>query len=76
MWFYIVAVAVAVFVIVGSLFAGGAFTLIAIPVVVFALAMGLLLRVLARRTGRLAGAGEDSGVVSPGDLADARRAQQ
>jgi hypothetical protein len=77
MWFYWIALAVGIFVIVGSLFAGGAFTLIAIPVVVVALAAGAFLRALARRTARLA-AGEDSGrgVVTPADLADARRAEQ
>ncbi|HWF25524.1 MAG TPA: hypothetical protein VG275_08760 [Solirubrobacteraceae bacterium] len=62
----------------GSLLAGGAFTLIAIPVVVVALAAGAFLRALARRTARLGAAGEDSGrgVTTPADLADARRAEQ
>lgn len=76
MWLYTIAFPIAILIIVGSIVAGGAYTLIGIPVVVFALLMGLLLRVLGRAAARRDTAHEDTGVVTPGELADARRAQQ
>jgi uncharacterized protein (DUF58 family) len=80
MWLYTIALPVGILIIVGSLFAGGVFTLIAIPVVLLALAAGLGWRALGRMTlergSKPAAAGEDAGVRTPGELADARRAQQ
>jgi uncharacterized protein (DUF58 family) len=81
MWLYTIAFPVAVLIVVGSVLMGGAYTIVAIPVVVLALATGVLWRAVGRVTiARRAAppAGEDSahGPMSPGELADARRAQQ
>jgi uncharacterized protein (DUF58 family) len=83
MWLYTIAFPVGVLIIVGSLVAGGVYTLVGIPVVLLALASGVVLRAigrvtLERRGGAPVGGAEGSGAgpVTPGELADARRAQQ
>ncbi|HWF73772.1 MAG TPA: hypothetical protein VG186_10540 [Solirubrobacteraceae bacterium] len=83
MWLYTIAFPIAVLILVGSVLAGGAYTIVAVPVVLLALASGVAWRMIGRATAARAGggpvgAGEDAGHgrVTPGELADARRAQQ
>jgi uncharacterized protein (DUF58 family) len=79
MWLYLIALPVAVLIIVGSVFMGGVYTIVAIPVVLLALAGGVLWRALGRVTVERSGsgsAGSGHGPATPGELADARRAQQ
>jgi uncharacterized protein (DUF58 family) len=79
MWLYTIAFPVAVLIIVGSIVAGGVYTLVAIPVVLVALLGGIVLRALGRATlerGSSTASGEDAGPATPGELADARRARQ
>jgi hypothetical protein len=79
MWLYTIAFPVGALIIVGSVLAGGVFTLVAIPIVVLALAGGVLWRAIGRATlERGAGplAGEEPGPLTPGELVDARRAEQ
>lgn len=80
MWLYLIGVPVVVFMLVGSVLMGGAYTIVAIPVVVLALAAGVLWRMIGRvtidRDPRLSGEGSGHRPASPGELADERRAQQ
>ncbi|HWF51727.1 MAG TPA: hypothetical protein VG294_13900 [Solirubrobacteraceae bacterium] len=83
MWLYIIAFPIGVLIIVGSVVAGGAYTLVGVPVVLLALVSGIALRAigrvtLERRGGAPVGGAEGSGhgPVTPGELTDARRAQQ
>jgi uncharacterized protein (DUF58 family) len=78
MWLYLIAVPLGVLIVAGSVLMGGVYTIVAIPVVILALAAGVLWRILGRvtveRTGSLA---DGSGApATPGELADARRAEQ
>ncbi|HWC84933.1 MAG TPA: hypothetical protein VG388_00240 [Solirubrobacteraceae bacterium] len=82
MWLYTIAFPVGIFIIVGSVLAGGVYTIVALPIVILALMAGVFWRALGRmalsRGSSPAAAGDDSGhgVVSPGELADARRTEQ
>jgi uncharacterized protein (DUF58 family) len=78
MWLYTIAFPIGVLIIVGSFFAGGVYTLVAIPVILVALAAGVALRAIGRATvdRRLPGEAENPSAATPADLVDARRAQQ
>jgi uncharacterized protein (DUF58 family) len=81
MWLYTIAFPLAALIVVGSVLMGGVYTIVAIPIVLLALAGGILWRAIGRATvGRRAAppAGQDAGhrPATPGELADARRAQQ
>lgn len=77
MWLVFIAVLIVVLVVVGAVVSGGTFTIIAVPIVGVALLGGVFWWMVGRMAlSRSANERDDRDVMTPGELADARRARQ